>query len=308
MSSARRATIISVGGTGNTVQGNLVGTNVAGDFTWENNLNGIVVSGTNHTIGGSAANAGNVVAGAHLGSGIEVQGTGHVIQGNWVGIDKTETIDLGNDHAGIVVGGTGITIGGIGPGEANVIGFNGGFYFGQRRRPRRRERSGFDPGQQDLCQQAGRPAAGAGHRPHRHQPERRHFGQRRRRRGRRRQRPAELPHRHLRVGHAGAGLPRQHALVDLRPRLLRQSRLRHPAERLPDRADLPRGRAGDDGRSGHAAFTATLPPRSRREDESPRPRPARAARPRNSRRASPFPSTRAMARRPARGSPPPSPA
>ena len=122
--------IISVGGTGNTVQGNLVGTNVAGDFTWENNLNGIVVSGTNNVIGGSAANAGNVVAGAHFGSGIEVQGTGHVVQGNWVGIDKTETIDLGNDHGGIVVGGTGITVGGVGPGEANVIGFNGGFFSG----------------------------------------------------------------------------------------------------------------------------------------------------------------------------------
>ena len=99
------------------MQGNLVGTNVAGDFTWEQNLNGIVVSGTNHTIGGTAANAGNVVAGAHFGNGIEVQGTGHVVQGNWVGIDKTETIDLGNDHGGILVGGTGITIGGVGPGR-----------------------------------------------------------------------------------------------------------------------------------------------------------------------------------------------
>jgi hypothetical protein len=120
--------IISVGSTGNTVQGNLVGTNVAGDFTWEQNLNGIVVSGTNNLIGGTAAGAGNVVAGAHFGNGIDVQGTGHVVQGNWVGIDKTETIDLGNSRAGIVVGGNGITIGGIGAGEANIIGFNGGLF------------------------------------------------------------------------------------------------------------------------------------------------------------------------------------
>jgi IPT/TIG domain/S-layer homology domain len=52
--------------------------------------------------------------------------TGMTIVHNWVGTDVTGTIDLGNRDFGIYVRGRDITVGGIAPGEANVIAFNGG--------------------------------------------------------------------------------------------------------------------------------------------------------------------------------------
>ena len=243
------------------------------------------------------ANAGNVVAGAHFGSGIEVQGTGHVVAGQlgrhrqdrddrprqrpWRNRrrrdrhhDRRRRARRGQRHR-----------------------LQRRLLLGQRRRPRRRERPG-DPirgnriyanklaGPQqglgidliDVGLNGGISANDAGDADCR------------------RQRPAELSHRHLRVRHAGAGLPRQHALVDLRPRLLRQSRLRRPAERLPDGADLPRSRprSRTDG-NGHAAFTATLPTAIPAGGRVTATATSAGGAPRSSRRASPSRSTRATA-------------
>jgi hypothetical protein len=52
--------------------------------------------------------------------------TGMTIEGNWVGTDVTGTTDIGNLYIGILVEGRDITIGGVGPGEGNVIAFNDG--------------------------------------------------------------------------------------------------------------------------------------------------------------------------------------
>jgi hypothetical protein len=64
---------------------------------------------------------GNVVAGADV--GIEIDGTGVVVRGNFVGTDVTGTLNLGLTVAGILVNptGTGAQIGGTSAGEANVI-------------------------------------------------------------------------------------------------------------------------------------------------------------------------------------------
>ncbi len=72
---------------------------------------------------------GNVVGGATVGMTLGKTAdaiTGLTVHGNWVGTDVTETADLGNLRIGVLVNGRDITIGGVkGPGEGNVIAFNG---------------------------------------------------------------------------------------------------------------------------------------------------------------------------------------
>jgi hypothetical protein len=115
-----------------TIRGNVIGTNATVTAPLPNGI-GIQASvGTNPIqIGGSAAGEGNIVsgnanAGIYGGSG----GGLCVIQGNIIGTDASGTRNLGNRAGGIIVGnvtdGIPVLIGGVGPGEANVIAFNGG--------------------------------------------------------------------------------------------------------------------------------------------------------------------------------------
>ena len=83
-------------------------------------------------IGGSATGEGNIVSGnASVGIYVTTRGALITIQGNIVGTDASGTRNLGNRAGGIVVspGGhdlAGAIVGGIGPGEANVVAYNGG--------------------------------------------------------------------------------------------------------------------------------------------------------------------------------------
>ena len=95
------AGIASVSGTvsGVTVQGNYVGTNAAGSATIANSGDGIdVVVGSAIAIGGTAAGAGNVIAG-NGGKGVNVRGTasGISILGNSIYANSSIGIDLNND-------------------------------------------------------------------------------------------------------------------------------------------------------------------------------------------------------------------
>jgi S-layer homology domain len=65
---------------------------------------------------------GNVIAGARLGL---VAGASATVLGNFIGTDLSGTLDLGNHGYGILVSGPGGQIGGLGPGEGNVIAHNG---------------------------------------------------------------------------------------------------------------------------------------------------------------------------------------
>ncbi len=111
------------GGGSHDIKGNRIGTDVTGTIELGIDNEGISAVGNDHTIGGTAADDGNVIGGAA--PGILLGGTGNTVQGNYLGTDQTATIDLGNDTQGITTSGSDHVIGGIGPGEGNTIAFNG---------------------------------------------------------------------------------------------------------------------------------------------------------------------------------------
>jgi titin len=111
--------------TGNTIQGNYIGTDAEGTAAIPNSQSGILVWGQNTAVGGAEAGAGNVVsgntfAGIDLGPG----STGTVIRGNYIGVDATGTTVLGNELGIFVNESPANTIGGTGAGAGNVISGN----------------------------------------------------------------------------------------------------------------------------------------------------------------------------------------
>ncbi|HMC94882.1 MAG TPA: hypothetical protein VKO16_08960, partial [Polyangia bacterium] len=78
--------------TANSVQGNAIGTDVSGSRVIVHMQYGIVTYSIQNTVGGTAAGAGNVVAGCLFGISMQV-GNGTIVQGNFIGTDPTGTID-----------------------------------------------------------------------------------------------------------------------------------------------------------------------------------------------------------------------
>ena len=117
------------------IQGNLIGTDATGTTgISQGSTEAINVQRVgNLTVGGSATGAGNVIANPG-GNGIVILGdsggvSGVTIQGNKIGTDITGTSPIPNGACGITVTGSNGpaigSIGGTGPGEGNVIAFNG---------------------------------------------------------------------------------------------------------------------------------------------------------------------------------------
>jgi hypothetical protein len=105
-----------------TLQGNLIGTDATGTHAIPNG-SGLYASGA-MTVGGTAAGAGNVISGNSI-DGMTIQGP-VVVQGNQIGTTADGTGPLGNARHGIDVHEiSGVTIGGLGAGESNVIANNG---------------------------------------------------------------------------------------------------------------------------------------------------------------------------------------
>ncbi len=109
-----------VGGNGNVVAGNFVGTDAAG-ANLGNGANGITTSSTGSIIGG--ADAGNTT-GFNEVNGIAIYGTLTAVRGNYVGTNA-DGIALPNALSGVIIFGNSNTLGGAAPGEGNTIGFNG---------------------------------------------------------------------------------------------------------------------------------------------------------------------------------------
>lgn len=116
---------IEVSGEGNTIQGNLIGTDVTGTIKVPNQ-NGIQApQGRNNVIGGLTAGARNVISG-NRSFGVFLSGEGSKLQGNFIGTDITGTLALGNDGGGVFSGNNAL-IGGTASEARNVISANGGF-------------------------------------------------------------------------------------------------------------------------------------------------------------------------------------
>ncbi len=92
------------------IQGNLIGTNAAGTGAIANGSNGsatggiYIAGGTGTSIGGASTLARNVLSG-NGGAGIWIEGTtgSHTIQGNYIGVDVSGDVALGNNRWGIVL-------------------------------------------------------------------------------------------------------------------------------------------------------------------------------------------------------------
>jgi CSLREA domain-containing protein len=129
---------ILVRSSNNVIAGNYLGTNVAGTAAGPGNGVGVRISGgagasSNNRIGGTTSADRNVISANNL-DGVMISGgsggaANNLVQGNYIGLDPSGTLDVGNTNQGIAVFGTSNTnnvIGGTAPGAGNVISGNGG--------------------------------------------------------------------------------------------------------------------------------------------------------------------------------------
>jgi hypothetical protein len=122
---------VAISGSNNVLQGNMIGVDATGTVDEGNITDGVVVTGTGHTIGGTAPGAGNVISGhnysgsriAHRAIGLDVAGSDVTILGNKIGTDPSGQIPLPN-VVGVRVSGTNVRVGGAEPGAANTIALN----------------------------------------------------------------------------------------------------------------------------------------------------------------------------------------
>lgn len=124
---------LSNGANGNTIQGNLIGTNADGTVKVANgdpaNTNGGGISlfmGSGDLIGGTVTGARNIISG-NYGYGVRIAGvsTSELVQGNFIGVDVNGAA-LGNKGAGVyITEGQNNGIGGATTGAGNIIAFNG---------------------------------------------------------------------------------------------------------------------------------------------------------------------------------------
>ncbi len=115
------------GGSGHTIEANIIGTNGAG-AALGNFSSGVAVSDASSVaIGGPGAGEGNVIAantyGVHITGSLA---TGNSVVGNYIGVDVTGLVDLGNTADGVVLGNgaSGNIIGGPTAAHRNIISGN----------------------------------------------------------------------------------------------------------------------------------------------------------------------------------------
>jgi CSLREA domain-containing protein len=109
---------------GNVVEGNYIGTDVTGTVPLGNSNAGVMIGGPDNRIGGTTAEARNVLSGNLEGVTIaDPSATGNVVLGNYIGTDVTGFAALGN-RTGVLLLAPGNTIGGTAPGARNVISAN----------------------------------------------------------------------------------------------------------------------------------------------------------------------------------------
>ena len=117
---------------GNTILGNLLGTDITGTMAFDASAGGVLVSGAFNQIGGTTPEARNIISGTTA-YGICLDGVGangNQVQGNFIGTDRTGTAGLPNSLDGVHINHDAAdnTIGGIDLGlpPGNSIAFNSG--------------------------------------------------------------------------------------------------------------------------------------------------------------------------------------
>jgi uncharacterized repeat protein (TIGR01451 family) len=114
---------------GNVIQGDFIGTNVAGTSALGNTFQGVQITDSpNNLIGGTAAGARNILSGNGA-EGVRITGggaTGNQVQNNFIGTGLSGTFSIANALAGVFITGaaTGNTIGGTAPGAGNLLSGN----------------------------------------------------------------------------------------------------------------------------------------------------------------------------------------
>lgn len=113
---------------GNSVEGNLVGTDVTGRHALANGFVGIGIfnQASSNVIGAANVVSGNVTYGVFIS---DTNTSANGVFGNLIGTDITGTNPLGNGFANVELqsGAVGNVIGGPGPGDGNVIAYSGNF-------------------------------------------------------------------------------------------------------------------------------------------------------------------------------------
>ena len=102
---------VSASTANDTFQGNFIGVKADGETSWETNGSEVGLGvADNNTIGGTTPAARNVIAddaGSNNnlvgGDGIEIDGSGNTIEGNYIGTDKSGTSAIGNGGAGLAI-------------------------------------------------------------------------------------------------------------------------------------------------------------------------------------------------------------
>jgi titin len=118
--------ILLGGSGGDLIAGCFLGVDATGAAAAGNGADGVLARVDNVTIGGTAAEAGNVIS-ANGGRGIEFRGTGtgDLVEGNNIGTGAAGATALGNQMEGIYVSGpSGVLVGGTSPGAGNLIAGN----------------------------------------------------------------------------------------------------------------------------------------------------------------------------------------
>ena len=116
------------GASGNSVQGNYIGTDGNGVLAISNTGDGVTLqNAAGNMIGGAIAGAGNLIAGNSQG-GVSLNGAGtaaNLVQGNYIGTDVSGRLALGNAFSGITIsGGSSNLVGGTTSAARNVISAN----------------------------------------------------------------------------------------------------------------------------------------------------------------------------------------
>ncbi len=116
--------ITRVDSIGNTIQGNMIGTNAAGDTALPNRT-GVWMTNTAgpNEVGGRVAGEGNTISG-NRDFGVQLYSSGHVVEGNRIGTDLAGAAAIANDTGVFIRSASVNTIGGTVSGARNLISGN----------------------------------------------------------------------------------------------------------------------------------------------------------------------------------------